>query len=320
MTITEAHMIAQLKQSFPSHLGDDAAILPYTNDSVYVISKDLLIEDVHFRCAYAKPKDLAHKALHVNLSDLAAMGACARYVMLGLAIPPHYADSTKAFLRHFAACCKASSVVLIGGDTTRSADRLSISLTAIGTAHPKNIVYRHTAKSHHIITYAGHLGWASIGLRVCETGAHELSTFKTHFLRPKALLEEGAWLSKQDAVSAMMDCSDGLWMDVKRLCNASNVAGYIDLATLTVSPSFNAACAHLSLDPIDTMLSGGEDYGLLCTMCASDYLPLAEAFNTAFGHPLRCVGHLQSGVGVHLLEKGVPTTRDLKPFSHFGTD
>ena len=127
--MTEDKVINFLQQEFLSldGIGDDAAIFAEN----YVISKDLLIEDVHFRRKYVDSKSLAYKALHVNLSDIAAMGASATYVMLGIAIPKNCDQYIDDFLRAFAQECKINDVVLIGGDTTASPDKLFISITII---------------------------------------------------------------------------------------------------------------------------------------------------------------------------------------------
>ncbi|CAK6537266.1 MAG: Thiamine monophosphate kinase [Candidatus Midichloria mitochondrii] len=101
---------------------------------------------MHFRTSYFKPSGLAHKSLHVNLSDIAAMGATPLFVLMDIAIPLSYEKYISEFLQAFTAICKNNSIVLIGGDTTKSSDKLSISITAIGTARVENIKYFNSAQ------------------------------------------------------------------------------------------------------------------------------------------------------------------------------
>ena len=166
-------------------IGDDAAVLPNVNGSNrYVISKDLLIEDVHFRTKYFTPEDLAHKALHVNLSDISAMGAEPLYILCGISIPSNLQDYAIRFLNSLAAICQNVDVTLIGGDTTASKDRLFISITAIGTAPESNIKYRNGAKASDLICVIGNLGFAHLGFLGLEQSLTTDTKYINSFLPP----------------------------------------------------------------------------------------------------------------------------------------
>lgn len=316
--LSEANIIEYLYAEFPTNIGDDAAIIPLSETSSYVVTKDLLIEDVHFRRAYYNPASLAHKALHVNLSDLAAMGAKPQFVLLGLSIPDSYEKEIHEFLKGFSKACKDAAIILIGGDTTRSPDKFFISVTAIGIAETSKIKFRNRALAGDVICLAGMLGHAHLGLIALEAGIEGLHSFKTMCLKPMARLPEGVWLSQKKEVTAMMDLSDGLLIDLQRLCAASKVAADIQLDQLTASEDFVKACQQLSLDPLQVQLTGGEDYGLLLTVHPQAYTSLAAEFKQIQGYELQSIGHIVSGEGVHFMQQGQPRELLLKPFSHFG--
>jgi len=317
--LSEANIINQLKMAFPNYIGDDAAVLPFSKTEHYVITKDLLIESVHFNCHYYDPVSLANKCLQVNLSDLAAMGATPRYIVLGLSIPSHYQDTLPIFLNAFTTACQRANVELIGGDTTRSPDKLFISVTAIGTANIQQIKYRTGAKPGDVLCVAGSLGYAHLGLQALEANTEGLTLFKDHFLNPSARIAEGRWLAAQKGVTAMMDLSDGLLIDTERLCQCSQVAGIIDCDTFLPSKEFDSACKALACTPLNAQLTGGEDYSLLITMTPTTYHDLNTTFQAQFGYPLTKIGLIEKGDGVILMQHQQRLSREaFKPFSQFG--
>ena len=316
--LNETEIIRFLAKQFPESIGDDAAVVALSENESYVITNDLLVEDIHFRLKYQNPKTLAHKSLHVNLSDIAAMGAVPKLILLGISIPNTYEQEAKAFFKNFAMACKQQDLTLIGGDTTRSSNQLFISITAIGVVATKNIKYRHSALIGNVICLAGDLGKAHIGLTALERNEKKFDEFKKSFLMPNARLIEGVWLGKKTSVSSMMDVSDGLFIDLKRLCDASNVAAEINLNTLPDVESLQWACDFFQFDTNIIQLVGGEDYGLLMTVHANAYPELAKKFMKRFGYPLHVLGRVTEGEGVNFIQNGRPKLLDLKPFSHFG--
>lgn len=318
--LNETQIIDQLKTHFPQYIGDDAAVIPASGDHSYIISKDLLVEEVHFRKSYFSAADLAYKALQVNLSDIAAMGGKAQFVLCGIAIPMDEAQYAQDFLAALVTACKDAGVILIGGDTTRSTDKLFISISVIGSSLTKNIKYRSMAKVGDAICVIGHLGHAYLGLLACEQSLPDLQDYKNAFLRPKAKITEGLWLAEKTSVHSMMDISDGLYIDLKRLCLASAIAAEIELNDLQPNNAFKKNCTHLQLDPIDVLLTGGEDYSLLCTIDTAHYAQLAQDFKQTFGYALQCIGDIMSGTGIHFTENKIPKQVVLKPFTHFGEE
>ena len=210
--LNESKIIQALKTAFPDHIGDDAAVLDFSADKSYVISKDLLVENTHFRLKYQDAASLAHKALHVNLSDIAAMGAIPAFVLLGLSIPKYFESQTQLFLKAFTDACQAVPVMLIGGDTTHTTDNLFISVTALGIAPKHHIKLRSQAQSGDMIYVAGNLGHAHLGFSALETDHANFLDYKHNLLQPTARLQEGAWFGSQATVTGMMDISDGcIW-------------------------------------------------------------------------------------------------------------
>jgi thiamine-monophosphate kinase len=316
--LSEDALIAQLKTQFPTHIGDDAAVIPAAPASQqWVITQDLLVEDVHFRRQYHDPKSLAHKALHVNLSDLAAMGATPRFIMLGLSIPHNYSEYIRDFLTHLTAACHHAQVEILGGDTTRSPQHLFISVTALGQVAGAHTAYRHTAHAGNTLCVAGHLGTAHIGLMALEHAIPNLESFKHAFLYPQARVAQGLWFSQHPSLRAMMDLSDGLFTDTQKLAKAAGLGAVLNTDQLNISPAFQQACDALQLDPITTQLIGGEDYGLLVAIDTAQLTQVCTEFEQQFHTPLQPVGQLHAGIGVTVMQQGKETKLSIEPFQHF---
>lgn len=310
--ISEDKIIEALQATSSSgFIGDDAAILPHVNaGNKYVMSKDLLVEDVHFRTSYFTPEDLAHKALHVNLSDIAAMGAKPLYILCGISIPSNLQDYAIRFLNSLTAMCQKVGVILIGGDTTASHDRLFISITAIGMAPEANIKHRSGAKTNDLICIIGSLGFAHLGFLSLEQHSSTNAKYIISFLRPEAKIKEGIWLGKQLAVTSMMDVSDGLYIDLKRLCTSSNKGAVLDIDLLQ---------GHLTPEvSLQIALEGGEDYGLLMTIHKDLFEELSHRFMEIFGYDLKVVGHITDGDGIFFQQDNKPAEIAVNPFTHFG--
>lgn len=322
--LKEADIIKTLQSAFAPisgvvGIGDDAAVLPFNETESYVVTKDILVEHRHFRLTTTDAASLAHKALHVNLSDVAAMGAEPLFVLLGIALPANSDEVwVSQFLGSFAEACKKQSLILVGGDTTASERDLFISVTVIGKAKMKNLKFRRGAKTGDILCVAGALGEAHAGLVALETNAQSLDAVKAKLLRPLALCAEGVWLGAEAGVTAMMDVSDGLVVDVGRLLQASKTGAVIDVEALQTSSNLAEASAKLSIDARECMLVGGEDYALLLTVSPSNFEKLAKDFQEKFGYALTKLGVITDRKKLELREGGNPFLFPYKPYSHFG--
>lgn len=318
--LNEARIIQQLKTAFPENIGDDAAVIHTTPNELTLISKDLLIENVHFNRRYMSPQDIAHKALQVNLSDIAAMGGAPNQALLGIAVPLNYSADVDIFLSGFIGACQQAGVLLVGGDTTCSQNDFCISLTILGTVHPTHITYRHTAKPSNYFCVIGNIGFAHLGLQALESHKPCDERYTKALCRPQALVAEAQWLAQQFGVIAMMDISDGLVIDLSRLCEASQVSAHLDIQNLPQDRHFQQTCEDLQQDPIITQLCGGEDYGLLCTIDAEQFTQIHAKFCEKFTTPFHCLGQLQANQPnpIYYFQNGTPIHITTKPFSHFG--
>lgn len=323
--LNEEKVVSYLKAQFSPYpreiigIGDDAAIFPLNETKSYVVTKDLLIEDRHFSMKYFDPASLAQKTLHANLSDIAAMGAEANFVLLGMAIPSTFSSRfVDRFLHDFAENCKEHSIQLIGGDTTASNGKLFISLTAIGTCANDHFKFRHTAQAGDAICVAGEIGHAHAGLMALERDVSGLESIKAKALRPKARVKEGIWFGARDEITAMMDISDGLYIDLKRLCASSKVGAEILLQNLVPSKELSQTCSTLELDPLECMMIGGEDYGLIITIKPQFAEDVISAFEHAFGYKLTQIGTIIQTGPLKIINKGEEVPFTYRSFSHFG--
>lgn len=322
--LTEDKIISQFQKPFASHLhhltgiGDDAAVIPKNEKESYIISKDLLIENVHFRLSYFDPKALAHKAIHSNLSDIAAMGAKAKYIFLGLALPPTIETAwMEAFQKHFSEICLKENILLLGGDTNRSPHELMLSITIIGEGENNAFKLRSTAKEGDKLCVVGALGEAFAGFTCLENKIAGFSNLTQKTLFPQALAQEGAWLGKQSAVTAMMDISDGLFLDSQKLCHASQKGAHIDLTHYKASQVLQDFCHKNNLNLVDILLAGGEDYALLCTVAPSSVAELKNRFEKAFITPFTEIGEITKAQKVEFYFQNQILQLKLEPFVHF---
>lgn len=289
-------------------IGDDCAVLPVGGDEALVFTADLLIEDVHFLRRAASPEELARKALHVNLSDVAAMGAHPVATLLSLALPADTvrSDWAERFARGYAEASAEAGVNLIGGDTTASPSGVSINVTAIGRAPFACLKRRDAARPGDVVLAAGELGASAAGLRDLLAGRYDTPLACLH-KRPEAQVAEGEWLGRRGEVHAMMDLSDGLASDLGHILALSGVGAAIDTERIPV-----AAGADLR-----TAACGGEDYKLLLTAAAAEADRLSAAFRDRFGAPLYPIGRIEAEGGLRWLRDGAPVALDWQGFSHY---
>ena len=272
------------QQSTIKGIGDDAAVINHEGLCT-VLSTDLLIEGVHFDLSFMPLKHLGYKAVVVNLSDIYAMNASPSQITISLAISNRFSvealDELYAGIKH---ACDTYGVDLVGGDTTSSSTGLSISVTAVGAAKKKDLVYRNGAKEGDFICVSGELGGAYIGLQLLN---REKEVFlENPKMRPK--LDEHKYLvgrqlkpeARKDIIAylkdfdihptAMIDVSDGLSSDLIHLCRQADVGCHVYEANVPINNETYNQALEFNMDPITTALSGGEDYELLFTVSPSD--------------------------------------------------
>ncbi|RYZ42223.1 MAG: thiamine-phosphate kinase [Myxococcaceae bacterium] len=260
--------------------GDDCAVLAPSKGALCVTT-DAVVEDVHFTRATFSPGDIGHKALAVNLSDLAAMGATPRWFVCALALPRDFpARHLSALGRGMAALAKAHRIALVGGNFT-SARELSVTLTATGElSHPP--ITRAGARPGDLLYVSGTLGDARLGLQQLQAGLRRGSAVRRQ-RRPEPRVALGRLAAR--FASAGLDVSDGLAQDLGHLCAASGVGVTLELARLPLSPAVRAV-----LGP-EGALQGGEDYELLLAVPPSK-APAFERACARAGEPVTAIGVL----------------------------
>lgn len=248
-------------------IGDDAAILSLQGP--VAVTMDSQIAGVHFVPDF-DPAHVARRLLAVNLSDLAAMGAKPGHTFLALSAPSGF-DHDR-FFRSFVEACRRWNVTLAGGDLSRC-DQVVATLTLIGTKPAgSRWLRRSDAKPGHDLWLGGTVGESAAGRILISRGAPSAPRLRTaarravrRHLLPVPQLELGRWLGKQSD-GAAMDVSDGVAIDLHRLCRESGVGAVIDAEVLPWPDRFVDLCNALSVDPFDLSMGGGEDYVLLFTL------------------------------------------------------
>lgn len=265
----------------PDHvgIGDDCAVIPKGDGKSWLLSTDCLQEDIHFLRSKISAEDLGYKSLMVNLSDIAAMGGTALYCLLTLSLPNDIdVEWVDAFSRGFQGAAQAHGVLLMGGDTTRASSEISIGVTVVGEA--KRYLLRSGVQEGDVICVTGPLGDSGAGLHCLQHDIDNPSLINAH-CRPEAQLTAGQWLAEQEGVHAMIDLSDGLYSDLKRLKEASGWGFDIELSKLPLSESLR----NSKLNALDFALFGGEDYQLLASIAANHFDDISQHFNGDL-HPI----------------------------------
>jgi len=262
-------------------IGDDCAILKQFAGLDTVITTDLLVEDIDFRREWTTPRLLGHKALAVSLSDIAAMGARPRFALLSIGAPQHIWRSrfTDHFYEGFYALADEHKVALVGGDVSRTPERIVVDSIVIGEAKCGQAVTRAGARPGELLYVTGALGGAGCALNLLESGTRfavkrpqaamsALDTLLLRQLRPQPRVAWGIRLGAKKLATAM---SDGLSSDLFHLCEESGVGADIEAALLPVdSLIMEAGKVRTTQDALAFALDGGEDYELLFTVRPAD--------------------------------------------------
>lgn len=303
-------------------IGDDAAVVRNpTAGGEWVVTTDLLIEGIHFELDWTSPEELGHKSLAASLSDLAAMGAEARFYVVGLGLPgaierrwiaDFYRGMTRLGVRHKAA--------LVGGDLSRARSELFISITLLGLPPVEGgAVYRSGGRAGDLLYVTGTLGRSAAGLRLLQRGSTtgrtspEREALRRHRM-PEPRCAPGKWLARRHISSAMMDLSDGLSVDLPRLCAESRTGAHVYGSRL---PLFSA-CRRWGQDPLDLALNGGEDYELLFAVPQHKVKELERGYPASYPRISR-IGVLTSTPGILFSPGTRGPFRPLTPkgFDHF---
>ncbi|MCQ4164366.1 thiamine-phosphate kinase [Tahibacter harae] len=282
-------------------IGDDAALLRVAADQELAVSMDTLVAGVHFPLQ-TEPFDIGWKALAVNLSDLAAMGAAPAWATLALTLPQADRDWVAAFCDGFAALARPHALALVGGDTTQGP--LSITVTVHGFVPAGRALRRDGAQPGDAVLVSGFPGDAAAGLTCVlasallrATAEAERAELLQRVNRPTPRVDLG--LALRGLATAAIDVSDGLVQDLGHIAARSGVAARVEAEQLPCSPAL--AAVGDAAQRRQWQLFGGDDYEL-CFTAPPAALPAVHAAAAAAGVPVRVIGRIEAGSGVRVCD------------------
>jgi len=248
-------------------IGDDTAVIRMGNKSL-LITSDMMLEGVHFDLSLITPFQLGYKFLAINISDIHAMGGVPSYFFISLGLPE---STTNRFIKElYSGIIKIAErydINIVGGDTCRSVSGLVLSGTLIG--YGKRIIRRSGARVGDRIYVTGTLGDSSAGLYLLKRRRKRIYNLSSKIaevnLMKRHLLPEPVSISESKGINAMIDISDGLLIDLWRMCDESRVGAVIYKEKIPLSEGLRKVCRKFRLDPYSYALKGGEDYVLLFT-------------------------------------------------------
>jgi thiamine-monophosphate kinase len=303
-------------------LSDDAAVLKALGQDI-IVTTDAIVEGVHF-LSDDPPQTIAKKALRVNLSDLAAKGATPAGFALTLALRQVDENWLAAFARGLGEDTSAFTCPLLGGDTVSTPGPLMISITAFGRVPEGKMIHRSGARPGDHVVVTGTIGDAALGLDILRKGkvatalANDAASRDVLVGRYRMPEPRNALASAIRAhAHAAMDVSDGLAGDLAKLCAASTVSATIELAAIPLSKGASTALTAGAAS-LSEIVSGGDDYEILCTVAPDALKPFVEAARTS-GVAVNRIGTVVAGKAApkFLDAKGAELALTRRSYSHF---
>ena len=293
-------------------IGDDAAILQFSNDEEVLVSNDLLMEGVHFDLTYFPLKHLGYKAVVANISDIYAMNGTPKQITVSLALSRKFCiEDVEELYSGIKLACQQYGVDIVGGDTSSSLTGLAISITVIGTAPKGTTVKRNGAKETDLICVTGNLGAAYMGLQLLErekiaTAGKDIQPdfqgkeyILERQLKPEICKEVLEKLREENVrPTSMIDISDGLSSELMHICKQSGVGCRIYEERIPIDYQTAIMAEELNMNVITCALNGGEDFELLFTV------PIADHEKVAAMKDVRVIGHIVSdNMGLALITR-----------------
>jgi thiamine-monophosphate kinase len=302
-------------------IGDDAAVVETERNRLEVLTVDAIVEGVHFDRAFTPAAAIGHRALAVNLSDLAAMGAAPRLALLSLALPSALPlTDFDELIGGIATLAARHRTTLVGGNLTRTDGPLVVDVTVAGTAKRRQVLTRAGARPGDDVYVTGVIGAAAAGLQMLQAdpnraGAASVDPCIGQYLYPEPRLRLGTLLGRNRAATACMDLSDGLADAVHQIAGASRVGVTIDAGALPIAPAARRWFEDRGQNAVAAAVTGGDDYELLFTARPRLRGRLAAARRHGDA-PLTRIGSCTAGAAVVLRDGGVE--RPMPPgYSHF---
>ena len=298
-------------------IGDDAAVIEPERNLLEVLTTDCQVEGVHFDQTFVGAADIGHKALAVNLSDLAAMGAAPRVALLSLVLPPAMpVASVEALVDGMTALAARARISIVGGNIARSPGPLIVDVTVTGSVHPRRVLTRAGARAGDDLYVTGALGGAAAALRMLreppthpENASAAKNRLAMRYLRPEPRTRFGLSLGRNRAARACIDLSDGLADGVRQIGEASGLGAIVEADALPIE---DGATLRDALD-------GGEDYELLFAVSPRMRSRLKHARRLASDLPVTRIGRLTADRAM-LLSRGGSTEALPAGFEHFAPE
>ena len=287
-------------------IGDDAAVVK-VKDGLQVLTTDCLVEGDHFRREWFTPMQIGMKAIEINVSDIAAMGALPKYVLVSLALPRDLdIEFVEELYKGMWKVCDKYNIEIIGGNMTHC-ETIVISITMTGEVDKKNLSLRSGAKPGDFIFVSGHLGNGRAGLRMFQENMDGFEAVRTSYLKPKAQLKSA--LKVAPYINAMEDISDGLTSEIKHICDESKCGAIIYKDKIPISDEVRGVANKLGEDEYDYALFGGEDFELVYTV-SNDKLNKVNGF---------LVGEITKNKEIRLSFKGTEKAIIEEGYDHFSS-
>jgi thiamine-monophosphate kinase len=310
--LSERELIARISSALPPlppwlvlGIGDDAAVVEPARNRLEVLTVDSIVEGIHFDRRFVPPDAIGHRALAVNLSDLAAMGAEPRLALLSLALPGTLPcgdfDGIAAGIVRLA---REHRVHVAGGNLTRSPGPLVVDITVTGTAKRRGVLTRSGARPGDDVYVTGTIGGAAAGLQTLQSaGSHQpvsdAGLCIGRYLYPAPRTRCGLLLGRNRAASACLDLSDGLADGLRQVSESSRVGMVIDAGAIPIEPEARSWFVSRGMDPVIDAIAGGDDYELLFTVPPKRRSRLLSVTRHA-GVPITRIGACTAGPGIRL--------------------
>jgi thiamine-monophosphate kinase len=308
--------------------GDDAAVIRPERGALDVLTTDAQVEGIHFDPRFVPPDAIGHRALAVNISDLAAMGAAPRAALLSLVLPDQLEVAVvDGIVDGLLRVAERHRVAIIGGNITRSPrlgseqapGPLMIDVTAIGSVKPRRILTRSGARPGDEVFVTGTIGGAAVGLQSLRTRANSNDPNDSNeqkYLRPEPRVRAGLLLGRNRAASACIDLSDGLADGLGQIAAASGVGIIVDETAIPLADGVSEFYESRGTDPLCAALAGGDDYELLFTARPAWRGRLKAVLSQAGDLPITKIGVVTSDT--RLIVRSTAGDRDLPAgFEHF---
>jgi thiamine-monophosphate kinase len=322
--LSESELIARVQTRLPQApdwlvvgIGDDGAVIEAGRNRLEVLTVDALVEGIHFDRRFTPPAAIGHRALAVNLSDLAAMGAEPRWALLSLVLPPALPfEDFDGIIDGLATLARRHRLHVVGGNLTRSPGPLMLDITAAGSVKRRQVLQRSGAKPGDLVFVTGTIGAAAAGLEMLAAGADVVDACADRYLHPVPRVREGLLLARNRAATACMDLSDGLADGVRQIAASSGVGITIDAETLPIDDATRHWFERRAGNAIVPAATGGDDYELIFTVRPNRAGRL-KALRLHGGAPITKIGVCTEERHV-ILRSGTVDSPMPKGYKHFG--